>query len=94
MWLCNGHHMEDSARKEKEIMFKVYYTDPVDNKCYAWDCSGLIDALAMAKRFRDLGMTFVTMVAQDPNCVGKMGVDSIEDGMCPDGVEYSWRKRR
>lgn len=26
--------------------------------------------------------------------VGKFGVDSIQDGICPDGVEYSWRKRR
>jgi hypothetical protein len=26
--------------------------------------------------------------------IGKFGVDCIQDGVCPDGVEYSWRKRR
>ena len=26
--------------------------------------------------------------------VGSMGVDSIKDGLCPDGVEYTWKKRR
>lgn len=26
--------------------------------------------------------------------VGHFGVDSVKDGICPDGVEYSWRKRR
>ena len=26
--------------------------------------------------------------------VGHFGVDSIKNGVCPDGVEYSWRKRR
>jgi len=37
-------------------------------------------------------MTFVTMVAEDPNQVGKSGVDSIVDGKCPDGVAYDWNK--
>lgn len=26
--------------------------------------------------------------------VGKFGVDSIEEGKCPDGIDYTWRKRR
>jgi hypothetical protein len=26
--------------------------------------------------------------------VGKFGVDSIENGVCPDGVPYTWMKRR
>lgn len=26
--------------------------------------------------------------------VGKFGVDTIKDNTCPDGIEYSWKKRR
>jgi hypothetical protein len=26
--------------------------------------------------------------------VGGMGVDSVKDGLCPDGIEYTWKKRR
>lgn len=75
-------------------MFKVYYTDPVDNTCYNWDCEKLTDALSVSEQFRKRGMRFVTMVSEDPNSIGKPGVDSVENGLCPDGVEYSWKKRR
>ena len=75
-------------------MFKVYYTDPKTNKAYSWDCNGLVDALTLAKRFREEGMSFVTMVSEDPNSVGKPGVDSVEDGLLPDGNAYGWKKRR
>ncbi len=26
--------------------------------------------------------------------VGMFGVDTIKNGSCPDGVEYTWKKRR
>ena len=48
----------------------------------------------MTKRFRELGMTFVTMVSENPDCVSLAGVDSIENGVCPNGIAYTWRKRR
>ena len=76
-------------------MFKVYYTDPKNNKPYSWDCDGLVDALTIAKRFREEGMTFVTMVSEDPNRVCKDGVDSVnDDNVLPDGTLYTWKKRR
>ena len=76
-------------------MFKVYYTDPKNNKPYHWDCTGLVDALTLSRRFRDEGMTFVTMVSEDPNSVGKPGVDGVsEDNVLPDGTAYTWKKRR
>ena len=34
------------------------------------------------------------IIGEGIEIVGSMGVDSIKDGLCPDGVEYSWRKRR
>ena len=37
-------------------------------------------------------MTFVTMVSENPDSVGKSGVDSIKNGVCPDGVLYDWNK--
>jgi hypothetical protein len=37
---------------------------------------------------------FITVCAENPNQVGKMGADSIADGKTPDGIEYTWKKRR
>jgi len=75
-------------------MFKIYYTDPKNNKPYNWDCEDLNDALILTKRFRNEGMTFVTMVSADPNRVGQDGVDAVENGVLPDGTGYTWKKRR
>ena len=37
---------------------------------------------------------FVTIKINGMELVGVFGADSIKDGKCPDGVEYSWKKRR
>jgi hypothetical protein len=37
---------------------------------------------------------FVTIRGNGIEVVGRFGADSIKDGVCPDGVEYTWRKRR
>ena len=37
---------------------------------------------------------FVTILGDGMEIVGRFGADSIKDGVCPDGVEYTWRKRR
>ena len=74
-------------------MFKVYYTDPADNKCYSWDCSDLKDALYITESFRSKGMTFVTMVSENPNLVGKAGVAGVVDGTLPNGEKYEYTKR-
>ena len=73
-------------------MFKIYYTDPISNWAQSHNVETLSEALRHTEGFRKLGMTFVTMVAEDPNQVGKPGVDSIVDGKCPDGVAYDWNK--
>jgi hypothetical protein len=39
-------------------------------------------------------ISFVTMVCENENQVGRPGVDTVKDGKTPDGVEYSWVKRR
>ena len=49
----------------------------------------------------DLAMTwaktvdeFVTIQINGMEIVGRFGADSIVNGKCPDGVDYTWRKRR
>ena len=37
---------------------------------------------------------FVTITVNGMEIVGRFGADSIVDGKCPDGVDYTWRKRR
>lgn len=45
-------------------------------------------AMACAKTMN----RFVTIVGPDFEVCGMFGVDSIRDGMCPDGVKYDWNK--
>jgi hypothetical protein len=35
---------------------------------------------------------FVTIVGPDFEVCGRFGVDSVKDGVCPDGVKYDWNK--
>jgi hypothetical protein len=48
----------------------------------------LNEAMAYAKT---IGV-FVTIRGPDLEVVGRFGVDSVEDGKCPDGVAYDWNK--
>ncbi len=76
------------------MFIKVYYTDPRTDRAYSWDCTGLTDGLTIAERFRREGMTFVTMVCENPDSIGRPGVDSVRDGVLPNGSAYTWKKRR
>ena len=35
---------------------------------------------------------FVTIQGADFEVCGRFGVDSIQNGVCPDGVAYDWNK--
>ena len=35
---------------------------------------------------------FVTIAGPDFEVCGRFGVDSVKDGVCPDGVKYDWNK--
>jgi hypothetical protein len=52
------------------------------------NCSSLDEAMAFAKTVG----TFVTIKGPDFEVCGMFGVDSIKDGLCPDGVAYDWNK--
>jgi hypothetical protein len=48
----------------------------------------LNEAMAFAKAVD----VFVAIRGPDFEVVGKFGVDTVEDGKCPDGVAYDWNK--
>lgn len=35
---------------------------------------------------------FVTIKGPDFEVCGRVGVDTVKDGVCPDGVKYDWNK--
>ena len=35
---------------------------------------------------------FVSITGNEFEIVGMFGVDSVKDGLCPDGVKYDWNK--
>ena len=48
----------------------------------------LTTAMAYAKTLNE----FVTIVGPEFEVCGKFGVDSVENGRCPDGIAYDWNK--
>lgn len=74
-------------------MYQVFFIDPF-GEAGAVECLTLTDALRWATELRDNGNRFVTIASENPNSVGQPGVDSVKDGVLPDGEEYTWRKRR
>ena len=47
-----------------------------------------------AMKFSKTLNCFVVISGNGMEIVGVFGADSVEDGMCPDGVPYTWMKRR
>ena len=74
-------------------MYKVYWTAP-DGQACSDDYAEMIEALTQANHLRNIGRAYVAMVGENPNQVGKMGVDAVENGQLPNGNDYTWRKRR
>lgn len=72
-------------------MFKIYGTDS-SNQIHAQETADLVTALRISKEMRDAGYTFVTMASENPQHVGKPGVDTVADGKTPDGHDYDWSK--
>ena len=48
----------------------------------------LAEAMNVAKSLNE----FVTIKGNDFEVCGMFGVDSIKNGVCPDGVAYDWNK--
>ena len=75
-------------------MYKVYFTNEYGD-ARSYNEETLTEALATAEGLRrNARYSFVTMVSEDPNSVGRPGVDEIKNGVLPDGTDYEWKKRR
>lgn len=72
-------------------MYKVYWTDDFGQP-NAQEYADLSAALNVSNNMRNAGLRYVTMVAEDPNMVGKAGAAIVKDGKLPDGQEYHWTK--
>lgn len=48
-----------------------------------------LDSAMLAAKYVD---EFVTIKGPDFEVCGIFGVDSVKDGVCPDGVAYDWNK--
>jgi hypothetical protein len=58
------------------------------------DVSKEFENLTQAMNWAKVLGEFVTIKVNGMELVGRFGADSVVDGKCPDGVEYSWKKRR
>jgi hypothetical protein len=63
-------------------MFKVI------GKNAEYEVYSLDDAMFLAKKMNE----FVSIVGANFEVCGMFGVDSVVDGVCPDGVAYDWNK--
>ena len=70
------------ARQYNSRMYKVI------EKQNSTEFANLDLALAFAKKLN----VFVTIQGGEFEIVGMFGVDSVKDGVCPDGVKYDWNK--
>jgi hypothetical protein len=52
------------------------------------------DTLAQAIEFAKSVKEFVVIAGEGIEIVGHFGVDSVKNGVCPSGVDYTWKKRR
>jgi len=50
------------------------------------------DSLDEAMSFARIVGMFVTIRGPDFEVCGVFGVDTVRDGVCPDGVDYDWNK--
>ena len=51
-------------------------------------------SLALAIEYAKTLNEFVEIKGKDSVICGIFGVDSVVSGKCPDGVDYTWMKRR
>ena len=71
----------------KEEKIKVIWKD-TSGVANEKEFEDLTPAMDWAKTLNE----FVTIKSEAYEIVGKFGVDTIKDGLCPDGVEYDWNK--
>lgn len=73
--------------------FMVYWID-IPGGMHATPTCDMNEALKIANRMRHANMRFVTIASESVANVGKLGVDSVIDGKCPDGGDFLGRTSR
>jgi hypothetical protein len=56
------------------------------------DSASNFDTLDLAMAHAKKLAMFVTIKGSEFEIVGMFGVDSVQDGLCPDGIVYDWNK--
>jgi len=62
----------------------------VKHNLETYQYNSLDEAMAFAKELGE----FVTIQFDGKEVVGVFGATGVTDGKCPDGIDYSWKKRR
>jgi hypothetical protein len=75
--------MKHIEREREKKMYSVRF-DNVELERFIT----LNEAMSFAKTID----AFVTIRGEDFEVVGMFGVDSVKNGVCPDGVVYDWNK--
>jgi hypothetical protein len=75
-----------------KTIYKVYWTQ--NGMPDSGDFDVLTEALDATAYLRKQGCSFVTMVSENVDHVGLIGVDSVKDGVCPDGEAFLGRTSR
>lgn len=75
------------------VKYKVYFTDNTGTS-QGLEFDDLVKALDFCQTVRNGGGRFVTMASENSDQVGKMGVDTIKNGILPDGQEYVYKTGR
>lgn len=73
-------------------MYKIYWTENGEHKGELFESSEMSNALKFSESLRKRqhsgeDVHFIVMSSENPDCVGKMGVDVT-------GPDYDWKKRR
>ena len=70
-------------------MYKVKWIDALGK-----ECAEMFDDLTLAMNHgKELGC-FVTISGGGYDIVGLFGADTVNNGVLPDGTDYTWKKRR
>ncbi len=73
-------------------MYMIYWSENSLPKSESFDSNKMNEALKFSeslrkRQFAGEDVHFIVMAVENPNCVGKMGVDVT-------GPDYDWKKRR
>ena len=69
------------------LLIRMY---KVKSKTKIIEAITLDDAMKLAKEMNEL----VTIEGHGIEIIGLFGVDFVLEGKCPDGSDYTWKKRR